>query len=181
MPNYCTNHVHIHGKRENIAVLWDAITDVNEVPNLMAVRPRPDDIGDDWYGWCIQNWGTKWPMEANTADKDDDRIYLQGDTAWSPPLALLTSWERASDLQWYDDAACRGRPTQWWFAGDGRNLNSRTSKRAVEICSTCPALEACREWSLSLPQPWHGIFAGMSPQQRQQEKQRRDNDTRNDT
>lgn len=96
-------------------------------------------------------------------------------------LALLTSWERASDLQWFDDAACRGRPTQWWFAGDGRNLNSRTSKRAVDICISCPALEQCREWSLSLPQPWHGIFAGMSPQQRQQEKQRRDNDTRNDT
>lgn len=90
MPNYCTNHVHIHGKRENIAVLWDAITDVNEVPNLMAVRPRPDDIGDDWYGWSIDNWGTKWEfIDINYFDKDDESIDIQGDTAWSPPLALL--------------------------------------------------------------------------------------------
>jgi WhiB family redox-sensing transcriptional regulator len=96
-------------------------------------------------------------------------------------MTLLTQWERATDLEWYDDAACRGRPTQWWFAGDGRNLNSRTSRRAVDICEACAARTECLDWALSLPQPWHGIFAGMSPQQRQQEKQRRDNDTRNDT
>lgn len=96
-------------------------------------------------------------------------------------MTLFTQWQRATDLDWIDDSLCRGRPTQWWFAGDGRNLNSRTSRRAVEICNACPVRTECLDWALSLPQPWHGIFAGMSPQQRQLEKQRREHDTRNDT
>lgn len=86
-------------------------------------------------------------------------------------------WERDMDMDWLHDAACRGYPTQWWFAGDGRNLTTKTAKRAVSICDSCTVREQCLEWALSVPHPWHGIFAGLSPQQRKREAKRRDNDS----
>ena len=96
-----------------------------------------------------------------------------------PFIHLL--WDRDTDLSWLDEAACRGKPTQWWFAGDGRNLNTKTAKRALEICAACPVRDACLDWALEIPQPWHGIFAGMSPQQRKREQKRREHDTRDST
>jgi WhiB family transcriptional regulator, redox-sensing transcriptional regulator len=99
------------------------------------------------------------------------------------PLNQLISamWQRQSQLDWLSDAACNGQPTRWWFAGDGRNLESKTAKRALAICDSCTVRAECLDWALQIPQPWHGIFAGMSPQQRIQEKQRRDNESRNVT
>lgn len=105
MPNWCTNHIHITGDRVNINNLWSSLN-VGDETNLMDALPIPEDIGDNWYDWCIQNWGTKWPMEVNTADKDDDRIYLQGNTAWSPPLALLAhiaTWWKVTCEVTYDE------------------------------------------------------------------------------
>lgn len=101
MPNWCTNHIHIHGDRANIASLWENMVTDDEA-DLMAVLPIPEDIGDGWYGWCVANWGTKWPMSLNYFDKDDDHLYIQGDTAWSPPLQLLayiaTTYEVLCDI-----------------------------------------------------------------------------------
>lgn len=96
-----------------------------------------------------------------------------------PFLHLL--WERDTDLGWLDDAACRGYPTDWWFVNDGRNPNTKTAKRALQICDGCPVRADCLDWALSIPHPWIGIFAGLTPQQRKHEQKRRNNDTRNNT
>lgn len=41
---------------------------------------------NDWYMWCLKNWGCKWPAS-------ETRPYLDGcymfDTAWSPPQELF--------------------------------------------------------------------------------------------
>ena len=38
----------------------------------------------DWYGWRLDNWGTKW----NACDTINDGTYVEFNTAWSAPLGI---------------------------------------------------------------------------------------------
>lgn len=42
----------------------------------------------DWYGWCIDNWGTKWTPEFDM-ERHEGSIWFSGDSAWSPPEELM--------------------------------------------------------------------------------------------
>lgn len=42
----------------------------------------------DWYGWCIDNWGTKWCPDFDFG-RTQDSISFQGDSAWSPPDEIM--------------------------------------------------------------------------------------------
>ena len=41
----------------------------------------------DWYGWCIENWGTKW--DAYDTYLDEKANVMTFNTAWSCPLPVL--------------------------------------------------------------------------------------------
>jgi WhiB family redox-sensing transcriptional regulator len=84
-------------------------------------------------------------------------------------LEPVVTWHRSRDLTWTAQAACQHQPTRLWFAGDGRNPNTKTARQALDICATCPVATDCLEYALELPPPWHGIFGGMTPQQRRAE------------
>jgi hypothetical protein len=44
----------------------------------------------DWYGWCVDNWGTKWtPDFSFEMSSCGTTISFQGDSAWSPPEELM--------------------------------------------------------------------------------------------
>jgi hypothetical protein len=43
----------------------------------------------DWYSWRIDNWGTKWDIEASLEQEDDELIEYQFDSAWSPPVPWM--------------------------------------------------------------------------------------------
>lgn len=43
---------------------------------------------------------------------------------------------------WRDHAACKGKPTHWWFPPPGNN--PATSAVARSICAACPVKEPCR-------------------------------------
>ena len=49
----------------------------------------PDGKNDDrWYHWNIQNWGTKWDIEASSVEfeyEDEEQLEISFDTAWAPP------------------------------------------------------------------------------------------------
>lgn len=64
---------------------------------------------------------------------------------------------------WYEHAACAGRPTHWWFpADDGRTptqLRADTDK-ALAICNTCPVQAPCAATGRREPL---GIWGGRSP------------------
>lgn len=91
-------------------------------------------------------------------------------------VSVHTEWQRATDLRWTIDAACYGKPLRWWFAGDGRNAQSKTTRRALEICECCTVQTECLDYALSFPYPWIGVFGGMTPQQRHKEATRRANE-----
>jgi hypothetical protein len=44
----------------------------------------------DWYGWCIENWDTKWNCMYCTIEYDNDIFkYLKFDTAWDIPYKIF--------------------------------------------------------------------------------------------
>lgn len=43
----------------------------------------------DWYGWQINNWGTKW--NASSVYWSDDNDFVSFNTAWSTPFDLLVA------------------------------------------------------------------------------------------
>jgi len=50
----------------------------------------------DWYGWRIENWGTKWDVEANQIRvliDEPGTLELAFDTAWSPPQGIHDALE----------------------------------------------------------------------------------------
>lgn len=43
---------------------------------------------NDWYGWRVNNWGTKWDAaETYIADNEDELLSIDYDTAWAPNTA----------------------------------------------------------------------------------------------
>lgn len=67
----------------------------------------------DWYGWRVQNWGTKWDVDASRIQVLDDSpgyLSLEFDTAWSPPdgvyaalLDLIDKHTLNVHLTWFYD------------------------------------------------------------------------------
>ena len=92
MPNHCSNSLRVWGERGDVARFVDAITkptddDGREFSILENLVPRPDDIGEGWYEWSVQNWGTKWgDYEGRFVSQGDDAVELQFTTAWSAPV-----------------------------------------------------------------------------------------------
>ena len=43
---------------------------------------------NNWYDWCVENWGTKWNCNTVEFEEDGDRLYYEFDTAWSPPEGI---------------------------------------------------------------------------------------------
>lgn len=44
---------------------------------------------DNWYDWCIKNWGTKWNESEFDIYKEDGKVFCTFQTAWAPPIAGL--------------------------------------------------------------------------------------------
>lgn len=61
----------------------------------------------------------------------------------------------SDDDAWKQDAACRGKPTRWWFPESNESW-SATAVLARHICSTCPVAETCR--AVALARHEYGIW-----------------------
>jgi hypothetical protein len=104
MPNHCYQSVWIRGPRAVVQHLHDQLTRHGRFCD--AVVPMPlepwlvedsfDDLG--WYGWRVNNWGTKWDLcdvqcltDYEPRDKDQGFFSFNCWTAWAPPIPV---WER---------------------------------------------------------------------------------------
>lgn len=93
MPNWCLNTITITGPHDELERFASRFTEDEDgdISLLDTFHPFPDGI-DDWYGWCVDNWGTKWPDKSRRVAKDQtDRLVFIGDTAWSPPIRGLAT------------------------------------------------------------------------------------------
>lgn len=86
MPNWCENTITIVGSK-------DMLDDFEEHKlNFNHYVPRPVEEENNWYEWNCENWGTKWevePNDVNIINRDDEKIELEFQTAWCPPIAFL--------------------------------------------------------------------------------------------
>lgn len=111
MPNYCNNVLMLNEDSNDsiLEVLKDYMP--NGVLDFDLIRPIPDELrgttsptpdatdpevrksliqkygADNWYDWCVQNWGTKWNCDMDCENSSDASISM--DTAWSPPIPIV--------------------------------------------------------------------------------------------
>ena len=94
MPNWCNNTLVVRGEKEDMAKFNKVIekkrnSDKKLEDILKAFIPIPKDIKDDWYNWCIENWGTKWDILCYDDRVEEDYTEFSFDRAWGPPIAWL--------------------------------------------------------------------------------------------
>ena len=100
MPNWVTNYVNIcHDDPAKLAefkaIYAECSTfEPNEKRLFSFYLPCPAELLENggWYDWCVQNWGTKWDachLQPLIEMDADNTIYLQFETAWSPPIAFF--------------------------------------------------------------------------------------------
>jgi hypothetical protein len=96
MPNWVRNKLFIHGPSDKVKqCTLDIASDCQHI-SFEKILPRPKDIGDGWYDWSVENWGTKWDVDETY---EDENGYICFDTAWSTPHELMcTLSERYPDL-----------------------------------------------------------------------------------
>lgn len=108
MPNWCANILTVSGPVEDVERFMNmAKPDGEEYDlSLNALMPIPDEQKDNWYNWCITNWGTKWDVDAkitSVVENDDNKtVVYRFDSAWSPPVELFSAVLNAGNEE-YDN------------------------------------------------------------------------------
>ena len=64
-----------------------------------------------WYGWCVENWGTKWNAFDGWQDGEDEIGFV---TAWSPPMGVICELskkypEERITVEWSEEGGYSGR------------------------------------------------------------------------
>jgi hypothetical protein len=135
MPNWCENRVYIEASPAEIEAMIAAIQSDGEKGLLNHLRPEPEHGQDtegelpSWYAWRIENWGTKWEVDAEITSHSlgDGWINIAFDSAWSPPLEAFYAWEAQSP----ETRNFNIRYVEWGMAfcgeADSRGSNERYS------------------------------------------------------
>ena len=103
MPNWCNNTVTFVGEKEDIQK-FAAFLEEKECKNWFDYfQPCPKELyeSEEWYGWCVENWGTKWNCDAEdySVNEDGTELSFWFDSAWGPPVGLYYFIESNTDLQ----------------------------------------------------------------------------------
>lgn len=97
MPNWCMNKLTV--SHDDPVILDRFVQAYNKGTVCNEFIPKPEDIGDGWYDWCVDNWGTKWDIGADVGTDKEERYGLKAtvvgneascsfDSAWAPPVGL---------------------------------------------------------------------------------------------
>jgi len=90
MPNWCSNVAQIsHSDKFEIDKIENELSneESSELFNTLLTRPLSEE--DNWYGWNVENWGTKWDATICYWERlDENTLMVEFDTAWSPPVNL---------------------------------------------------------------------------------------------
>jgi hypothetical protein len=113
MPNWCNNTISIKGSTNSIKDLWvqasiceGLLQAIKPMPEILegTTSPAPDDLDpvlrrtmiaqtgtDNWYDWCVKNWGVKWDVSLEGlefTDNGDGTAEISGwfDSPWGPPI-----------------------------------------------------------------------------------------------
>lgn len=67
------------------------------------------------------------------------------------------------DSNWRSIAACKGKPTSWWYPEKGHSAD--TAKLARSICRTCPVINECYQFAIDYTE--QGIWGDSGTKERQ--------------
>lgn len=136
MPNWVRNKLFVHGKTDKVKQFLLDIASDGEHISFEKILPRPKEIGDGWYDWSLENWGTKWDVSETY---EDENGWVCFDTAWSTPFVIMLKLsERYPDLT-----------LEVKFADEdlGNNCGEYILKNGEDIESNYYGLEeACEVW-----------------------------------
>lgn len=98
MPNWCSNNASFsHEDPEQIKALISA---AKEGKMFETFFPFPNGEWD--YGWCVDNWGTKWDASGADVMQDGDKgVAISFDTAWGPAIGF---YDKMTELGFEIDA-----------------------------------------------------------------------------
>ena len=134
MPNWCENRVAISGDSEDIKTFREAAFKDGKF-QFANLIPMPEELNitagslgkgtfeqvdleikqdqnikkygyKDWYDWSNAVWGTKWDIEAEDKNNDDEFINLEFATAWGPPVGVyeyIKDKFPSLDISWFYD------------------------------------------------------------------------------
>lgn len=114
MPNWCENRVSISGNANQIKKIKELFSQDHPFDKIFPQPPEEelpqgDSITPGWYSWRVNNWGTKWDIDANDVYFQEDEteyIQMQFMTAWAPPSGICEKLrEQYEDLSitWFYD------------------------------------------------------------------------------
>jgi len=100
MPNWCENVLRIQGDKESLqkfllSCRWKGAKGRSESFSFMPFTPK--EYQEKWDSdWAREYWGTKWDADTHgiSISKDGRLCYISFDTAWSPPIPMISIWER---------------------------------------------------------------------------------------
>jgi hypothetical protein len=109
MPNWCDNDITFVGDKEVLDKVLDFIKPnpndegckETSLLSLNSIYPLPADMKEDgrWYNWCINNWGTKWDVDAYSKDDYEYEgkryVIMHFASAWGPPQAAIEHLSKA--------------------------------------------------------------------------------------
>ena len=122
MPNWCNNSLKVdsNGSKQAITAFRDwlgldgfKLGKIKLMPSELEGTTSPTPKGEEenakllvekygasnWYDWNLNNWGTKWDVDAEVND-DDSLIFVNFDSAWAPPqIAIKELSIKFPDLQ----------------------------------------------------------------------------------
>ena len=118
MPNWCENDLCVSGDAKELKKFKEQAKGLNEekgktdlslnnflpTPPELLERSAPNEVdpqkmkrkykAKDWYNWRVNNWGTKWDLEAEITEDTSTEIWYCFWSAWSPPLEAIAKIAR---------------------------------------------------------------------------------------
>ncbi len=145
MPNWCQNAILFKGETSEVTKLIETVAGSDTHLSLAKIIAVPEELtkvsspnrdektaerlvqlygAKDWYDFQVQNWGTKWDVEAQiihdtshgvpgyqTYKEPKERfVRMEFDSAWSPPLAaiemLAKQFPKVNIYHTWDETGC---------------------------------------------------------------------------
>ena len=98
MPNWCYNNLKVSGDLTKLKDFYEKSKDKEGNFRLDGLHPTPtspeneSELFPGWYTWRINNWGTKWDVDATVKCEPSEAyqsLELSFDSAWGPPIEWL--------------------------------------------------------------------------------------------